>query len=223
MKNSSKINFFNIDILLLVTTICIQRSIMIVIIQQFNNRSYIEFKNPCSYGVPYWNQKPSDYVPTQLINAHDPSWPPLTQMEHLRRIKSFNMWPIQIRSNSIKRMINGFDGKFEDLIGIYNPILEHILMMVFTIRKIFDWYLIRSQQHAKRQKILSISPKCFATFTTSHRECLYPSTSTTTFNSFILVLNNIIHSSISTATPINIATNIFVSICYFLLILLGVQ
>ncbi|KAI2799175.1 hypothetical protein BLOT_013183 [Blomia tropicalis] len=50
----------------------------------------------------------------------------------------------------------------------------------------------------------SISPKCFATFTTSHRECLYPSTSTITFNSFILVLNNIIHSSISTATPISI-------------------
>ncbi|KAI2798098.1 hypothetical protein BLOT_015140 [Blomia tropicalis] len=49
----------------------------------------------------------------------------------------------------------------------------------------------------------SISPKCFATFTTSHREYLYPPTSTT-FNSFILVLNNIIHSSISKATPINI-------------------
>ncbi|KAI2799554.1 hypothetical protein BLOT_011460 [Blomia tropicalis] len=42
MKNFSKINFLNIDILLLVTTICIQRSIMIVIIQQFNNRSYID-------------------------------------------------------------------------------------------------------------------------------------------------------------------------------------
>ncbi|KAI2799176.1 hypothetical protein BLOT_013184, partial [Blomia tropicalis] len=44
---------------------------------------------------------------------------------------------------------------------------------------------------------------------TCHRECSHPSTSTTTFNSFILMLNNIIHSSISTATPINIATNIF--------------
>ncbi|KAI2798336.1 hypothetical protein BLOT_014996, partial [Blomia tropicalis] len=48
---------------------------------------------------------------------------------------------------------------------------------------------------------------------TCHRECSHPSTSTTTFNSFILVLNNIIHSSISTTTPINIATNIFCHFC----------
>ncbi|KAI2799367.1 hypothetical protein BLOT_014528 [Blomia tropicalis] len=40
-------------------------------------------------------------------------------------------------------------------------------------------------------------------------ESLYPSTSTTTFSSFILVLINIIHSSISTATPINIFILIF--------------
>ncbi|KAI2798097.1 hypothetical protein BLOT_015139 [Blomia tropicalis] len=46
---------------------------------------------------------------------------------------------------------------------------------------------------------------------TCHRECSHPST--TTFNSFILMLNNIIHSSISTATPINIATNIFCHFC----------
>ena len=44
---------------------------------------------------------------------------------------------------------------------------------------------------------------------TCHQESLYPSTSTTTFNSFILVLINIIHSSISTATPINIFILIF--------------
>ncbi|KAI2797931.1 hypothetical protein BLOT_014783 [Blomia tropicalis] len=62
------------------------------------------------------------------------------------------MWPIQIRSNSIKRMINGFVGKFGKRCN-YNSILEQILMMVFTIRKIFDWYSIRSQQHAKRQQI----------------------------------------------------------------------
>ncbi|KAI2796952.1 hypothetical protein BLOT_015594 [Blomia tropicalis] len=39
--------------------------------------------------------------------------------------------------------------KFEDLIGIYNPILEKILMMVFTIRKIFDRSNMQSDRNYK--------------------------------------------------------------------------
>ncbi|KAI2799223.1 hypothetical protein BLOT_013231, partial [Blomia tropicalis] len=58
IKNSSKINFFNIEILFLVATICIQRSIMIVIIQQFNNRSYIDeanFPNILNPRIKFYN------------------------------------------------------------------------------------------------------------------------------------------------------------------------
>ncbi|KAI2800280.1 hypothetical protein BLOT_013806 [Blomia tropicalis] len=38
--------------------------------RQFEMAITPEFKYPCSYGVPY--QKPSHYVPIQLIDAHDP-------------------------------------------------------------------------------------------------------------------------------------------------------
>ncbi|KAI2804185.1 hypothetical protein BLOT_003163 [Blomia tropicalis] len=123
MKNSSKINFFNIDILLLVTTICIQRSIMIVIIQQFNNRSYIDeayFPNILNPRIKFYNIELRQHqlililVWTLLLNGRI-----LSQVASTVT-RSFNMWPIQIRSNSIKRMINGFVGKFDIDDGIYD-------------------------------------------------------------------------------------------------------
>ncbi|KAI2800983.1 hypothetical protein BLOT_013509 [Blomia tropicalis] len=71
----------------------------------------------------------------------------------------------------MKRMINGFVGKLEDLIGIHNPILEQILMMVFTIRKICDWYSIRSQQHAKQQKMQVCYKQASSVIQSINRRC----------------------------------------------------
>ncbi|KAI2799174.1 hypothetical protein BLOT_013182 [Blomia tropicalis] len=94
---------------------------------------------------------PSGYVPIQLIDAHDPIFAAISAIDSNGTFAQNQIVKCVADSNSIK--FNQANDQWFRRRCNYNSILGQILMMVFTIRKIFDWYSIRSQQHAKRQKI----------------------------------------------------------------------